>query len=121
MVGSRITDRVAAHYKRGRNVLEIIEWGENDEPLQVYSSPLTLAEKKKIQQWSEGDEFEGICRCIIMKAMDADGNPIFDKSDLQFLMRESDGSVLERIAMFISSGIDIMNPDSTNIGEAAKK
>lgn len=121
MDGSSLIGRIEAHYKNGRECLEIPEWGENDEPLKVYCSPLTLAEKKKIEQWSQGDEYEGVCRCIIMKATDENGVALFDITHLKFLQNKADASVIERIMLWISSGIDIMKPESTNIGQAVKK
>lgn len=106
MVGRSVIDRVQSHFEQGRTCLEVPEWGEDpDNPLKIYSTPLTLREKKRIVEMTS-DNNEATARVVILKACDEKGDAIFDIADLQTLMRKADADVLERICLWISSGVN---------------
>lgn len=64
----------------------------------IYATPFTLAEQKKLFTFAKADDLEFLVRAIIMKAMDKEGEKIFDLSDKPTLLNRVDPKILSRIA-----------------------
>ena len=86
---------------------EVPEWGTDGEPLQVYYKPMTLAEKNKLYKLAQNDDLEIMAYTLIYKALDSDGNKIFDLGDKRALMHEVDADVAAELAGKIMSGASI--------------
>lgn len=93
-------DRAKAHFSKfQRRQIEVPEWcGEDGAPLILYVSPMTLADKQKLQQHAERGRMEALAHCVIMKAEDAEGKKLFTLDDKHALMNRVDPDVLSRIA-----------------------
>ena len=81
---------------------------QNDEiVLTVYWHPLTIAEREAIQKKSSDDVNDYALQMMIEKALDKDGNRIFQDGDKASLRREVEVSVLEEIQIaMINAGAD---------------
>lgn len=107
-----ILDRAIAHFDK-QGVIEIIvpEWeDESGQPTIIYSKPLTLSENRTLLKFADNDNAEFVARLVIMKALDADGNKMFDISDKLHLMNRVDPAVLSRIAnkMTKADGVEVI-------------
>jgi hypothetical protein len=80
------------------------EWGEDGQPLEVCSKPLTLAELSQIQKWAGDDEVLLSVYTVIFKALDSDGNRLFKMADKTFLMNGANPAVVGRLANWILGG-----------------
>jgi hypothetical protein len=98
-----IIDRAKAHYAAyGVQSASVPEWGEADQPLQVYWSPVTLAERQKIvNRIKDGATLEAMAYALILKAQDGQGKNLFSLEDKLALMNGVDASVVERVAGLI--------------------
>ena len=75
--------------------------------LTVYWHPLTIAEREAIQKKSSDDVNDYALQMMIEKALDKDGNKIFQDGDKASLRREVEVSVLEQIQLaMINAGAD---------------
>ena len=99
-----VIDKAKAHFDSLEiKEIEIPEWSDGDEVLKVYAKPLTLAEMSKLQRYAKDDDVALMAYCLIHKALDADGEKVFDISDKHALMNGVDKDVLARVAMEIMS------------------
>tara|TARA_B100000780_G_scaffold260324_1_gene211941 strand:- start:1581 stop:1916 length:336 start_codon:yes stop_codon:yes gene_type:complete len=100
----KIIDKAKAHFD-GLEIkeIEIPEWSDGDEILKVYAKPLTLAEMSKLQRFAKDDDVALMAYCLIHKALDSDGEKVFDLSDKNALMNNVDKDVLARVATEIMS------------------
>jgi hypothetical protein len=91
-------DRVRAHFDAlGTRKIEVPEWG-----LAVYSSPVTIEERKRIyRNEAEADSFAICVEILLVKAKDADGKPLFQLEDKAPLLRHADSAVVVRVAAAI--------------------
>jgi len=62
-----------------------------------------LAEKKRLLKSAKEDEMEFLVRVLIMKALDAKGNNIFDLSNKHSLMNKVSPDILIRVVNEISA------------------
>ena len=107
-------ERARAHFDSLEiKEIEIPEWSDGDDVLKVYAKPLTLAEMSKLQRYAKDDDVALMAYCLIHKALDSDGEKIFDLSDKHALMNGVDKDVLARVATEIMS--------TPTIEEQAKK
>ena len=88
-------------------MVEVPEWGADGVPLSVYYKPMTLAEKNKLYKLAQNDDLEIMAYTLIYKALDSDGNKIFDLGDKRTLMHEVDADVAAELAAKIMSGASI--------------
>lgn len=95
-----ILDQAVAHFERQDIILtEVPEWETKEEGLPViYSTPFTLSEQRRLQKLAKTDDVEFLVRVIILKAMDKDGNKLFDLADKTTLMNKVKPEVLIRLA-----------------------
>ncbi|MCC8368530.1 MAG: hypothetical protein LN573_00365 [Rickettsia endosymbiont of Oxypoda opaca] len=104
----KIIDRVKAHFDTKEiKIIEVPEWGDGDNPLYIYCSPLTLAQKNCLYKMAKEDDLGLMVEALIMKAKDKEGNCLFSRADKPELMRSCDPDVLIRIANNIMSESDL--------------
>jgi|DEB0MinimDraft_6_1074348.scaffolds.fasta_scaffold01199_6 hypothetical protein len=106
-LGKEILDRV--NNRRQRNVIEVPEWGEDDAPLLVYVSPLTIGDIDKLQRKHKNFlvdmQVSGMVDMIIMKAENKDGDKLFTLEDKVYLMK-MDLTAIANIAGKMMNSID---------------
>ena len=108
-----VIDRVKEHFEsQGVKKIEVAEWGEEGQPLVIYCSPFTLAEKRNLFKGAKSDDLGVLVDAIMLKARDKDGNKVFKLDDKQILLNNADPEVIARVAT------DILN---TNTLEDAEK
>ena len=76
--------------------------------LSVYWHPLTIAEREAIQKKSNSNDVNDYAlQMMIEKAIDKDGNKIFQDGDKASLRREVEVTILEEIQLaMINAGVD---------------
>jgi len=74
--------------------IEVPEWD-----LKVYFKPATTfqQESRIVELTQQGKQVEALVESMIMRALDADGKPLFNKADKTELMREVDPNVIMKI------------------------
>ena len=104
-MSKKLMDRIRTHFDaKESKIIEVFEWGEEDEPLIIYASPLTLGQKNKLYKMSKDDDLGLMVEALIMKAKDAEGNCLFSRADKPELMRNCDPDILIRVASQIIEG-----------------
>lgn len=98
-------ERAKAHFDAQEiKVIEVPEWGDDDgSPLLIYCKPLTLAEMKKLQMYAKSDDVELMAYCLIHRALDGEGNKLFDLGDKHALLNNVDRDVLAKVAAELMS------------------
>lgn len=85
--GDLIRSKIASENIR----IELPEWGDGDEPLVIFTNQLTCGEFQKLQKkhpdFLNNQTIEGLVDLIIMKAMDENGDKVFDIGDKPVFMR----------------------------------
>lgn len=83
---------IAEKRNQQRRVIEVAEWGEDDNPLLIYASAITAGDLKNIQRKHKNFlnemTIDGMVDLIILKAQDADGKKLFTLEDKIYLMGE---------------------------------
>ena len=79
-------------------VIEVPEWGEDDKPLRIFSKPLTLAETSKLYKMSKEDDLTMMAYVLIYKALDENGDKLFDLGDKNALLNSVDREILVSVA-----------------------
>jgi hypothetical protein len=104
-----ILERAKAHFDNQEIIeIEIPEWeDEQGNPTIIYSKPFTLGERKKLTKFAKDDDMEFLVRLVIMKSLDAAGNPVFDIGDKMSLMNSVDPMIITKIANAMTSGKSI--------------
>ena len=76
--------------------------------LSIYWHPLTIAERESIMKKSSSEDLNDYALLMMIeKALDKDGNKLFQDGDKASLRREIQSSVLEEIQMaMVNSGAD---------------
>lgn len=117
MTNPAILARAKSHFK------EILAGGLKG-PIRVpewecdiwYKAATTFAQESKIVELtSQGKTVEALVESLVMRCLDADGNPIFSKGDKPELMRGVDPSVIMRIMA------DMNDKESAEDADAAVK
>jgi hypothetical protein len=94
-----IIEKAKSHFKNQNiNKIEVPEWGENGQPFVIFSTPFTLAEKDKIFKGSQESSMKVLVDCLILKAKDEKGDPIFTLEHKRDLLNSVDPDVIVRIA-----------------------
>tara|TARA_Y100001951_G_C11266431_1_gene255856 strand:+ start:14 stop:355 length:342 start_codon:yes stop_codon:yes gene_type:complete len=96
-----IIDRAKSHFAGlGVQSIEIEEWKDDDgKPSTIFWNPITLAEKKKLFTKSDSlNDVALLADIVIMKALDNDGNKLFQTTDKLDIMHKVDSDVLAKIA-----------------------
>jgi len=88
--------------------IEVPEWGDEDNPLIIHAKPITLLETSKLYKMAKDDDLAMMAYVLIYKALDENGDKLFDLGDKSTLLNSVDRDVLVRVATVIM-GND--NPD----------
>ena len=103
---TKAIDNVVAHFDSQEiKKIEVKEWGIEDQPLEIFTKPLTLQESKKLYKMANGGDLEVMVYAIITKSLDADGNKLFTLSDKESLMTKADVEVLSNVASEILGSV----------------
>jgi hypothetical protein len=93
-----ILDNAKSHFdKLETKAIEVPEWDSI-----IYATPFTMGEKKTLWKFAKDDDFEFMVRTLILKALDKDGNKLFDISNKVDLMNNASPDVITRIVGEIS-------------------
>jgi len=94
-----VIDRVKDHFeKQGIKKIEVAEWGEEGNPLVIYCSPFSMAEKRNLFKGAKQDDLSVLVDALMLKARDKDGNKVFKLDDKQVLLNKADPEVIARVA-----------------------
>lgn len=89
---SKFGEQIRSSVVSQRNRIEVPEWGNDDEPMVLFSTPLLAGEFNRLQKkhpdFLNNMSMEGLVDLILMKAQDADGEKCFDFDDKPVLMRQ---------------------------------
>ena len=92
-------ERAKEHFaQQDVKVIEVPEWGNEDKPLKIYSKPLTLSETSKLYKMSKDDDLTMMAYVLIYKALDENGDKLFDLSDKRALLNDVDQQILVNVA-----------------------
>ena len=92
-------ERAKEHFaQQDVKVIEVPEWGNEDKPLKIYSKPLTLSETSKLYNMSKDDDLTMMAYVLIYKALDENGDKLFDLSDKRALLNDVDQQILVDVA-----------------------
>jgi len=92
-------ERAKEHFaSQDVRVIEVPEWGNEDQPLKIYSKPLTLSETSKLYKMSKDDDLTMMAYVLIYKALDENGDKLFDLSDKRALLNDVDQQILVDVA-----------------------
>ena len=58
---TKAIDNVVAHFDAQEIKIEVKEWGTEDQPLEIFTKPLTLQSLKTLQMANGGDLSHGLC------------------------------------------------------------
>jgi len=94
-----VIDRVKEHFdNQGIKKIEVAEWGEEGNPLIIYCSPFSMAEKRNLFKGAKQDDLSVLVDALMLKARDKDGNKVFKLDDKQVLLNKADPEVIARVA-----------------------
>ena len=92
-------ERAKEHFaQQDVKVIEVPEWGDENESLKIYSKPLTLAETSKLYKMSKDDDLTMMAYVLIYKALDENGEKLFDLSDKRALLNDVGQQILVDVA-----------------------
>ena len=101
-----VIDRVKEHFEsQGVKKIEVAEWGEEGQPLVIYCSPFTLAEKRNLFKGAKNDDLGVLVDAIVLKAKDGEGNKIFKLDDKLTLLNNADANVIARVSTEMLNGV----------------
>jgi len=94
---SNILEKAKGHFKdrlsAGMGSVEVPEWGGDT----IHFRPLNLRERDRIHKFATKDSLEALVETLIVRALDADGKPLFKNVHRTELMREVDPEVIARV------------------------
>tara|TARA_R100000329_G_scaffold140631_1_gene123024 strand:- start:946 stop:1287 length:342 start_codon:yes stop_codon:yes gene_type:complete len=96
-----IIDSAKSHFESlGIQSIEVPEWKDADgKPSVIYWNPINLYEKSILFKKSDNmNDVSILADVLVMKALDKDGNKLFEAKDKLALMYKVDSDVLSRIA-----------------------
>jgi hypothetical protein len=105
--GLSAIERAKAHYlNQPIKEISVPEWADEEgNDFVFFSRPFTLQDQGKLQfAVKNQSEADALAEVLIMKAIDAEGNKIFNVGDKQALRSSVDANVLARIANHIMGG-----------------
>ena len=103
---TKAIDNVVAHFDAQEiKKIEVKEWGTEDQPLEIFTKPLTLQESKKLYRMANSSDLEVMVYAIITKSLDADGEKIFTLADKEKLMNKADVAVISKVATEILGAV----------------
>jgi hypothetical protein len=108
MAANPVLQRAKDHFSNQPvKEIEVPEWGEDGKPFVFYSKPFTIQEKGRLAfMTKDKDPTEALIEVLIMKAMDAEGEKVFQLTDKIDLRNNVDADVISRAVNDIM-GIDL--------------
>ncbi len=98
-------EQATAHYQAvGLRRIDVPEWGAKAKPFLVFSTPMTIYERRKCAPASIAGDLEMYVSALILKATDKNGNKHFTEDDRHALLCKVDGAIVTRIALQIFAG-----------------
>lgn len=99
-----ILERATAHFdNQGMKTIEVPEWpDEKGNATILYSTPVSMNDRKALRAAADGDEAEFMVRLVILKCENEAGEKVFQLSDKPLLMRKVDPNIIQRIAAKIA-------------------
>jgi len=98
-----VLDKATSHYRQqmsgSMSEVEVPEW---DTTIYFRSITTLRQEQEVVELTRKGKTVEALVVSIINKAMDKEGNPMFNKMDKVTLMNEVDPNVILRVANAIN-------------------
>jgi hypothetical protein len=92
-------ERAKTHFaEQDVKVIKVPEWGSEDKPLKIYTKPLTLGETSKLYKMSKEDNLTMMAYVLIYKALDENGEKIFNIGDKNDLLNNVDREILVDVA-----------------------
>lgn len=106
-----LIDQVKGHYdSKGFNSIEVPEWGDEDGPLIVYFSPMTIDQQNKLYKLSkDGNTISALVDMLIMKSESKDGKKLFTREDKHQLLHHADPDVITKVIEAVRG--DIVTPE----------
>lgn len=105
---SKYMEAGKAHFKElvssEPRCVEVPEWPIDGQPMKIYYKP-TMNFKDQgvvLKLHGENKPAEAVCMTLILKAMDADGNKMFRRMDLEEMMRTFDPEIVSRVVAEMS-------------------
>jgi hypothetical protein len=97
---SKAIEFAVEHFSsKGVRKIEVPEWKDADgNALEIFVSPMTLAEKRRLYKGTKADDIGVLADVLIMKSKDSEGNKLFSLEDKETLMFKVDPDVLSRVA-----------------------
>ncbi len=105
----KVIDQVVGHFEQsGTRLIEVPEWGSDDGPLTIHATAFTMEEQRRLRSRNKGDldDPSVLVDLLILKALDGEGNKLFDLADKPVLMRKADANVLARVAAEITGSAE---------------
>jgi|TARA_R100000081_G_C4734569_1_gene125343 hypothetical protein len=97
-----VIDKAKEHFSNQEiTKIEVPEWGDENGPLYIYSKPLSLGEASKLYKLSQEDDLTMMAYVLIYKALDSEGNKLFNIGNKNDLLNNVDREVLMRVAQLI--------------------
>lgn len=89
---SAFGERISSKANKNTVRVEVVEWGDEDEPMVLFATPLNAGEFSRLQKkhpnFLTNMSIEGLVDLIIMKALQENGEKAFDIGDKPILMRQ---------------------------------
>lgn len=95
MINGKLVDAIHALYTDSLISVQVPEWAEFIEDGLVYFKPTTMQDLQRIEGQKVG---EGDLNLVLYKALDAQGNNLFDTGARDLLRTEVAAHVIQRIA-----------------------
>lgn len=103
-----VIERAKTHFSSKEvKVIEVPEWGDENSPLLIYATPMTLAEKRKLFHGTKETDIFVLVDLLIMKAKDQKGDPIFTLEHKRDLTTSVDPDVIARVSNEILQSISV--------------
>lgn len=99
-----VLDNMVAHFsEQEMKEIEVPEWGDEQGSLIIYTKPFTLKEQKRLTTLAKNDAIEMLAHTLIMKALNANGEKLFNLGDKTKLMNNVDPFILARVVAEITA------------------
>lgn len=109
---SDVADRLRTRFGNINVRVVVPEWRDvlpldsRDEPA-IYARPFTLADSQKLQRWIDENSPEGWAQVLLRKALNEEGDRLFDIADRKTLMQCCEAHILSRVAQSIIASVDL--------------
>lgn len=110
-----VLQRIKNHYEDNKKtvVVEVPEWGEDDKPLVIHASPMSLKQRSQInERMKRKGEFDAYCYALVLLAKDENGKKIFKPGDEITLMTQGTAQVVMRVANELLEKVTDGDPES---------